>query len=226
MLADWLDENGFETRADYIRRSIHLHNRPVAGPTRDRREPAIYSITRGASIPHRRDPEEVAVHELMLANRAAWSWPIGDLNRNPRRQSVIFAITRGFVSEIHLPTAWFVRDAGALFSVLPITTVRLPHLYDAHDDVLYDASMTRRGTWNNRVPGEVFPFLARVHLGVTIRGAEATIPGCVAGTAAARAAVAYGRHQAGLPPLTREEFDVIAPARPPEHLTQAGDEEQ
>jgi hypothetical protein len=63
--------------------------------------------------------------------------------------------------------------------------------------------MTRRGQRDERIPGPLFACLNKVGLPVRIHGAEAVPGDRVRGRElVSRAAVAYDRAQAGLPPLT------------------------
>jgi hypothetical protein len=73
---------------------------------------------------------------------------------------------------------------------------------------MFNADLTERGDTWNRVPGRIFPFLARVGIPCTIRGARAMFERAEDGEKAlGRARVAFGRHEASLPPLTWDEDD-------------------
>jgi hypothetical protein len=111
------------------------------------------------------------------------------------------------LESVCLPTARFLKDAGALFRYHPILKVMFRH-YECgyYTNVLYDADMRSRGG-RRRVPGPLFPYLADVGRPCVIRGAEARFEvgadpyvGVDAVKVVSRAAVNYGRHEAGLPP--------------------------
>jgi hypothetical protein len=80
-----------------------------------------------------------------------------------------------------------------------------------HARRLFDQAMTVRGTANSRVPAEIFPYLTRVGLSCVVRGAVASPPPGPTSRdwgerLISRAAVAFGRHAAGLPPLPIDRY--------------------
>jgi ParB family chromosome partitioning protein len=196
--ADWLEENGHDIRATYIRRAIAY--RPGRPPHE--------ATTRDLA-----DEESVELEALEDEHWQHWAWPLAELCEG---SSVGYLFSRGLISHVVMTPGAFVSNAPALFRVLPITSVRLVTsglnaVGDDYTDQLSDAGLTRRGRPTQRVPGQVFPYLAEVGLPCQVRGAEARFPGPEPPPGwgprlVSRAAVAYGRDKAGLPPLTPEQF--------------------
>jgi uncharacterized protein (TIGR02996 family) len=185
--SDWLEENGWPEQAEYIRLDVELAAAPGQGHPRRRRE-------------NRRD-------KLLAAHEAAWLWPLPDLVADGKpRPRWIFA--RGFAAELSIPLHVFIENAAAIFRLQPITTVKIsvgPTWLGRDVRTLFDRDLTGRGDLASRIPGVFFPFLTRVGFEVSIHGATATFPRSVRGELlVARAAVAFGRDRAGLPPLAWE----------------------
>jgi uncharacterized protein (TIGR02996 family) len=190
ILADFLDERGECDRAEVIRTQ-------VAGA---RGSATANSLKR--------------CDGLIEANWAAWTYPLLNMGRH-FGQPGPFWFRRGFLQTVWLPPARFLKDAKTIFRYHPILNVRLmpDKLVSCSTRVLYDASMTSRGG-RRRVPGPIFPYLADVGHPCVIHGAEARFEtvgpfhfGIDAGSAVSRAAVNYGRHEAGLPPYRWKPLD-------------------
>lgn len=100
IFADWLDERGDPDRAAFIRVQVALAGLPAG----DRRRPDLIAAERG----------------LLDAHGPAWSAPFRGLATG-------LEFRRGFVDEVRVPAAVFVRQAGRLFAAGP---VRHLHLLD------------------------------------------------------------------------------------------------
>jgi uncharacterized protein (TIGR02996 family) len=189
--ADWLEENGWPEQAEFIRLDIEL---------------AAAGAGEGGSGRRRRDRRWKHREQLLDAHRAAWLWPLGDLLDGGRRPPT-FRYVRGFAAELSIAPPLFVENAAAICAFQPITRVRL--MVGNHPlgtwayGVLYDQDLTGSGVGRQRIPGRLFPFLSDLGLEIQVRGARAEFPLGVGGEeVVSRAAVAFGRHEAGLPPLT------------------------
>jgi uncharacterized protein (TIGR02996 family) len=203
IFADWLDEQGHADRAESIRVAIALAQ--LKG--RDRRSPRALELRR----------RKASLYNG--ANSSAWAWPIPELCSVSSR----FAFARGFVTDLTAGIALFLDNAHILFSIHPITCVRLTGVRgrgdggDACDALLsrrdqlvtfFNADLTSQGRRSSRLPSSLFAFLDKEHTGVTCHGhgssVEVFLPrrcGLTGERVLSRAAVAYGRDQAGLPPL-------------------------
>jgi uncharacterized protein (TIGR02996 family) len=206
IFADWLEENGHAEQAEFIRLGIKLDALPWPdmedGEAWDRVSDAREPLTRRAE-------------SLLAAHRREWTWPVAELDGGGL---LIGSFSRGFLYSLTMPGRLFVQNARAIFSVHPITRVELPNRgwqprHRAGEDYVvefFDADLTKRGRRAERLPGPIFAFLDRVGLPCAQRGARAEL--CIpreydsswwryGEEIISRAAVAYGRHQAGLPPL-------------------------
>jgi uncharacterized protein (TIGR02996 family) len=202
IFADCLDDAGHTLRAQYIRDAI-----------------ALYHKRRADGVKHTgyEDEEAEALTELEEKHWAEWAWPFGDLSEGVWRDC---KFSRGFCFRVALPPGTFVEHAAALFRTLPITSAWLrlgrTRVIGDYTHELFDASMTTRGRPANRIPGAIFSYLSQVGLSCTISGSRAVFPyeayrpppglGTLAGRAVARAAVAFGRHAAGLSLLPTERY--------------------
>jgi uncharacterized protein (TIGR02996 family) len=189
VLGDWLEEHDVAARAEYVRGAVRLAGMKVGHPD--------YGKLRER------------VRRLEREGRDGWLWPLPELFT---AVEWLPAFERGLAAFLQAPAGAFLRGAGAAFAYHPITHVVLrsnsltlggqggPRL-----DVMYDAALTRRGVASASLPGELFPYLARTGFACELRGAEARFPVPVVGLwVVSRAAVAYGRDRAGLPPLEWE----------------------
>jgi uncharacterized protein (TIGR02996 family) len=195
IMADWLDENGQGVRAVYIRRAVAYR------------------------LGHQ-DREDKALASLEKQHGREWAWPLGPLCEGVPWGCLF---SRGFVYHVRTTPGAFVKNAACLFGLLPITSVSLKAGIRRNVGYcasrLFDAGMTRRGQPQDRLPGEIFPFLREVGMPCEVRGAVATGPPEAYLLSSrwgvrlvSRAAVAFGRHQAGLPPLAAEQYDTLDPA--------------
>jgi uncharacterized protein (TIGR02996 family) len=202
ILADWLEEMGDADRAEFIRLQIHLE----AACRGDQvwRQFLWLSPALEAGRPELRAAADRA-GTLLARNREKWIWPVPELKEGRYTRDPQFR--RGFMLGLASSGAALVRDARAIFSVQPITGVALT-LWEGEigggrgGAVLYDADLTRRGERRERLPGPIFACLAEAGLPCHVQGVRAEYPEEMSGTSlVSRAAVAYGRRQAGLPPL-------------------------
>jgi uncharacterized protein (TIGR02996 family) len=200
--ADWLEGQGQPGRAEFIRQSI----------------------ARGTNPPRRFEPED---HDAL-----EWTWPLaercgphgpGRWGCPPSRVGWDVEFERGLVCRAAMSRRMFLRHAGELFALHPITTVDLgTGSYLSADCAmklrhLYDAGRTQEGGRLERVPPAIFRHLGGVGLPVSLRGAVAALPDALKGPAAdhwagrivSRAAVAFGREAAGLTPLTPLNWEVL-----------------
>jgi uncharacterized protein (TIGR02996 family) len=184
--ADWLDEElGFAGAAEYIRMAVR-HHRDAPG-----REP---------------DPR---LRQLLNDNLRHLLFPVAALALRPCEPGgtiLDWQFSRGFVYLARLSGTELERYAAAVFSHHPVTEVRLRRGLDGHDPwvvrELFDASLTVRGEKSRRVPGCVFPYLAKVGYPCTLRGAVARFdPAVRYQDVISRAAVSFGRDRAGLTPM-------------------------
>jgi hypothetical protein len=110
VFADWLQENGDETRAEFVRLQIE-----IAG------------LREGKKKQNRQAREK----ELLDAHRDAWSEPLkpyfadyyGGIYAKHYAPPVVFR--RGFVETIAMDVAKFVARANEAFALAPIRTLRL-----------------------------------------------------------------------------------------------------
>jgi uncharacterized protein (TIGR02996 family) len=189
VLADWLEEHGDAARAEYVRGAVRLAGMKVGHPD--------YGKLRER------------VRRLEWEGKDGWLWPLPELFTDVEW---LPAFERGLAAFLQAPVGAFVRGAGAAFAYHPITYVVLRSnslTLGGHAgpglDAMYDAAMTGRGVAHARLPGALFPYLTRTGLACDLRGAEARFPVPVNGQwVVSRAAVAYGRDRAGLPPLEWE----------------------
>jgi uncharacterized protein (TIGR02996 family) len=203
ILADWLceDEIGHDVRGDYIRRAVKLHQREQAGE---------------------KDPDEArALREIERKNEDRWRWPqhktFFDRGRWRLLSDCLF--TRGLVSRINLDRRTICRRAPALFACLPVVNFSLGR-FDFCEDRIGDGG---EGPWDpslaetdNLLPGPIFRFVTQVGLPAAISDSGTYAVARVAENwmtahVVSRAAVAFGRHVAGLPPLTPEQFTLVSP---------------
>jgi uncharacterized protein (TIGR02996 family) len=201
VFADWLEEQGYTDQAEFIRLSF-----------------GIWPSTRT-----RQDYDA-----LLAANKRAWIWPIAELLGDDYARHAPYSATgaelcRGFVSSLTIPANLLLPNARAIFSIQPITWVYLAAFSwtagtgngdriatqcgRRHVLHFFNSDLTRRGQRNTRLPGAIFSFLPRAGLPCTMRGTHAVVElpphrHPVGLEIVSRAAVAFGRHQAGLPALT------------------------
>jgi uncharacterized protein (TIGR02996 family) len=202
--ADWLEEHDQEDRAEFIRLGIELA---------------------GDITVREKDKKERRRKDLLAGRDDSWLWPIGHL-LGDAKPPAWWKFERGFVCSLTLPARLFPENAGAIFAQHPILNVELTVGmtygqslslgYDYYgrslrpeggDDVvvLFNRAMTRAGSRQTTIPGEMFSFLTKTGFPVEIHGAAAELPeGADAGEIVSRAAVQFGRHEAGLPPFTWE----------------------
>jgi uncharacterized protein (TIGR02996 family) len=202
IFADWLEENGHEGQAEFIRLQIRTPEPELDGAD-------------WANVDRAYEPTRKRGQSLLTAHWREWTWPVAELDgARPHHGS----FSRGFLCSLTMPSKLFIQNACAVFSIHPITKVELSNrgtLYGRRAGENYvveffDADLTKRGRRATRLPGPIFAFLDRVGIPCTLRGARAEL--CVRREGGmswrygeeiiSRAAVAYGRHQAGLPPLT------------------------
>jgi uncharacterized protein (TIGR02996 family) len=203
--ADWLDENGFPGQAEFIRLDVELCDRGL--PVRYYAPYEEIADTDRALIARR---GELICRELL--------WPFGSLLERFHKTD----LRRGFLHSVKLPVKDFLANAKALFSVQPIREVvlmiatgvnpRITRISSIGEfgSVLYNADLTTGRNREKRIPGPIFAFLDRVGIPVQINGARAEIVHgrkCVY-SLVSRAAVAFGRHEAGLPPLAWPAWDA------------------
>jgi uncharacterized protein (TIGR02996 family) len=200
VLADWLDEHDDPERAGFIRVQIGLERAEEGSEDHDRLEARASDLLEG---------------------RSDWLWPAADLLDGSQWNH---GFRRGFLNYLAAPPGAFVKNAAAIFQNHPVTEVVLTlggswgwgravgdgrHWHEGADgrlrratDVLFDDSMTSQGDRALRVPGEVFPHLAKVGVACTLRGSRAIFGKRINGRkVVSRAAVAFAREEAGLPPL-------------------------
>jgi uncharacterized protein (TIGR02996 family) len=205
IFADWLLENGYDPWAELIQFQFWKHER-LRQPIGLRESKRLHARER----------------ELLTRSEHLTDWPLSALMPD----SDIFwgDVENGFLWVVRTGGIPLVQNAAHLFAVLPIVFVRL-RLWEGDvgsgvytgeeafedDRLLHDAGMTTHGTRRSRVPGPIFAFLDKVGMDVTVRRATARLGDEVNGTElVSRACVAYGRHQARLPPL---RWDRKAEAR-------------
>jgi uncharacterized protein (TIGR02996 family) len=185
--ADWLDENGWGQQAEFIRIGLRLATAGSNGRSLSREERRLYRRT------------EV----LLRPNEREWTWPFCDLGEG-RSWSCGFA--RGFLCDIRMAAGDFIANAAAIFSLHPVTEVHFPRTGAFYGTTFFDGSMTGRGRKAQRIPGALFPFLAEAGAPCAIRGSTAEFTQAVWNEdIRSRAAVAFGRRQAGLPGLAWPE---------------------
>jgi uncharacterized protein (TIGR02996 family) len=219
VLTDWLEENDRPAQAEYVRTALELHK---ALPPIRAAVVAELEAEEGYGSWHARyvgglptdrflwwlldeRPEQyekvkpLADAYLDLFDKEFLYPFIGDNWRDTR-----FTFERGLVARVAIRAKLLTAHAAELFGILPITDVALYHAktrIGGHGELL-DGSLTRRGWRTGRLPGPIFAHLDKVGMPVSIRGASVTFPDDVDDyELVSRACVAYGREQAGLPPL-------------------------
>jgi uncharacterized protein (TIGR02996 family) len=188
ILADFLDERGESDRASLIREQVAAARVPKPPP-----DPC--ALPKWSA-----EPNPWAA--LIKANWSEWTWPLVVRWKSPEW------FRRGFMEQVELDRKTFLRHAGTLFRHHPILGVKLPTASgrgQGYYRIYLDASMHTRGG-QALVPGPLFPFLANVGHPCTIRGGRAELEGdrwtdFPASLVLSRAAVNFGRHEAGLPPI-------------------------
>jgi uncharacterized protein (TIGR02996 family) len=227
--ADWLEEHGDVEHAEFVRAGVEAPQQVLPavceGAHGDTPRLAMADGLDGLLDPWRiaqggggSDPLSGRAQELWSEHGDDWLWPLPALLQGVLQWEC--KTRRGFVDFLHLPPGPFVRDAAAIFQYHPITRVyfRVGRAFEWTPDPtcigdrssgryrsaeLLDEDMTARGARSLRVPGPVFPHLAGVGTPCELRGSRAIFARPVIGReAVSRAAVAFGRARAGLPPLT------------------------
>jgi uncharacterized protein (TIGR02996 family) len=211
VFADWLEEHGYADQAEFIRAQMK-----VRCVRKD------WLVEHGLEALHHREMALFHVH------KPSWSWPIRDLCGD-NAAGCTFA--RGFVWQLEVANGrLFVPNARAIFTLHPITKVDFPIVgrwRTSHSPLLrgaiegneqivdfFNGDLTRRGEAATRLPGPIWEFLDRIGLPCTKHGVRAEFRFPVEPALerhiyhivdehelVSRAAVAFGRHQAGLPPL-------------------------
>jgi uncharacterized protein (TIGR02996 family) len=189
--ADWLEEHDYSDQAEYIRTALAIPQ--LSGDEREAGEDRAW--------------------DLLRVGRADWQWP---LDASEALRVSVCDFTRGFPAAVGLAETVFLAHAATVFGLHPLTAVDFNGMNQPWrtSDVLVGAGLTLRGESWRRVPGPLFPFLASVGAPCVIQGREARFAWPVlVTTVVSRAAVAYGRSVAGLPPpswrpLTRSEDDA------------------
>jgi uncharacterized protein (TIGR02996 family) len=185
VFADFLEEHDRPGMAEYIRLSVRQHQ-----------------VAPG----HEPDPQ---LRQLLNNNIRDLLYPVAALALRPCEPGgtiLDWQFSRGFVYLARLSGTELERHAAAVFSHHPVTEVRLRRGLDGHDPwvvrELFDASLTVQGQRARRVPGLVFPYLAKVGYPCTLRGAVAHFDRPARyQDVVSRACVAFGRDRAGLTPL-------------------------
>jgi uncharacterized protein (TIGR02996 family) len=176
ILSDYLDEHGECERAELIRVQIAANRSPNDKRLAER------------------------CRQLILSHWSEWIWPLVTHGKPDW-------FRRGFLEQVRLTCTTFINSAGTLFQYQPIVRVRLNTGGEyGSSHVYFDGSMVTRGG-QARVPGPIFPFLENVGHNCIISGARATFGNgrhdvLPAFKVVSRAAVNFGRHQAGLPALS------------------------
>jgi uncharacterized protein (TIGR02996 family) len=199
ILADWIEEHGGDAHAAFIRRQLAHPDWRVewlATPLDDHGRAARAAVVRDAVRTRLKS-------WVGLASRARMA--VG-----PEMEAMT---RRGFVSEIYLPCAAFMRDAAALFSRHPVERVDLTDRRPDWSDLVGGWSFIGAGRWH-RNP-KWLPNFGAGHWGRSphllpeeLLGARGQGPRMATLVSAAEArnwlsgrCVAYGRSLAGLPPL-------------------------
>jgi uncharacterized protein (TIGR02996 family) len=218
IFADFLDDLGQAERAEFIRRD-------VAYDQAYKEQDTAYKERDTMTREQRRErwEEHQRVYDAVRQYEPDWTWPMRELFGGDVED---VSYDRGLVGQVCVPAGLFVRHAAALFRVQPVTMVTLtaddgkwigadvdphedPYQWDEHGTTrLYRDG---RGVPAQRVPAELFPFLARVGVPVRMyRNVAVCPPRAVDATwghaIVSYAAVAYGRDAAGLSPLTDEQW--------------------
>jgi uncharacterized protein (TIGR02996 family) len=228
--ADWLEEQGDEAHAEFVRAGVAeaprqvlvaicegLHGDTPRLVTADGPD-GIVSPWRMAQGGGALDPPSERAQDLWSEHADSWLWPLPALLQGVLQWGALNR--RGFVDFLQLPPGAFIQDAAAIFQYHPVTRAHLrvggpgEWSWDRtcvgdrssgryHSAELLDEDMTARGAQSLRVPGPIFPYLAGVGTPCKLRGSRAIFARPVLGReAVSRAAVAFGRARAGLPPLT------------------------
>lgn len=213
--ADWLEENGKESRAKFIRAQMWLWANPSCGSCSGSEwaagKPCAECRTREAQREHT---------ALDLFGRGRWreyAGPAGAVIPTGRRWDDCLKFTRGFVSEVHLTLAAYCMNAESIFRAHPVTKIQLTThdplssaMYGQHLTAMwrdYSDEQNMSGYFNYYLPAVLFDRLTRGEL-----CANGRPPICsffrrysVASTESrddlSDACVAHGRALAGLPPL-------------------------
>ena len=187
VFADWLEENGEPERAEFIRLTVDLARRERAGEEVD-----------GGSPEAEREIqlwEHRAVYDSLCAGLPPDALPL-ELLRNT---------SRGFVSEIHLPTAAFLEHAATIFRAHPVTRVVLKDRKPAGGVLWYGAKDLAHAGPHDRhwIPHKIASLMPENRIYLQNAGFRHYRFDTEAETldALSTACVAYGRSEVGLPPL-------------------------
>jgi uncharacterized protein (TIGR02996 family) len=199
--ADWLDEHGEHDRAEFIRVEIELLTAPREYDSFDLDIPA----GRYAQLLKRR-------HRLLVSKAAENEWPV------PAARIRNYAWDRGFVGEVACTAADFLAHAAALFAAHPIVKVTLSDLVPSRrynvsgNPWLWYLDIAGDLVGPNAVPHGIWPYLG-TELEAPPGFAYYSHPN-TAKEYLGQACVAYGRQQAGLPPLPADDVRNQIPDEP------------
>lgn len=129
IIADWLDENGDDARAEFIRLQIDIANHPpLPGRT-----PNTAGMTRLAR-------EQVLLHKHGEKWRAPFCQKGAPLqNRTSHGQFV-----RGFIETVWMTTTIFLKRGPALFDCLPLRELRITRAAEGELQSLFHFEATAR----------------------------------------------------------------------------------
>jgi uncharacterized protein (TIGR02996 family) len=184
ILADYLQENGDEARADLIRWMIRARSFSYFWSHRSKHGRHIHHETKA---------------KIRGLNPALTAWCRDEWGNRPEVEKL--TVRRGFVEAITMTVDAFMEHAAALFAVNPITEVHLRDLrvgfnYTGPPDRRFFADLVNAEPFNESWPAELFP---EEHGRVHFKTLE------IAMQMLSLRACAYGRWKAGIlrepPPL-------------------------
>lgn len=194
--ADWLEENGLVERAEFIRVQCEIAHEDACG-----RQDDVWGCfpfePEGKCFPCQRNvPRRLRERELLafVSSYTPYIVPDPDIVLDD------WAFSRGFVSHISIGTGDFLRHAKAIFESQPITDVLLvDRVPDMTGNIWFCWESGNNMDEKGDVPPAIFAFLP-THLRYPgISALRKTHQESCDDLSAA--CVAYGRQQAGLPPL-------------------------
>jgi uncharacterized protein (TIGR02996 family) len=129
VFADWLDENGDSTRAEFIRVQLALAQLELESAAAGDRPPRPEREKLKADLSDRE-------RSLLDAHEETWTAPFRRYATRPR-------FRRGFVEEANVDAHNFVRHAGELFDAGPMRHIRLLDIGGTLPDVLQNPLLSR-----------------------------------------------------------------------------------